>query len=58
MTAFGDAEEIICNGEKLATWKTQTTKRLDSKRLKEELPDIATQYTKETETRVLRLKRK
>lgn len=58
MLAFGDAEKIVCDGHTLATWKTQTAKRLDSKRLKEELPDIAARYTKETETRVLRLKRK
>ena len=47
MTAFGDAEEITCQGNRLATWKTQTSHRLDSKRLKED--------TKTTESRVLRL---
>lgn len=58
MIAFGDAEEISCHGNRLATWKTQTPKRLDGKRLKEELPDIAAEYTKTTESRVLRLSKR
>lgn len=58
MIAFGDAEEISCQGNRLATWKTQTAKRLDGKRLKEELPDIAAEYTKTTESRVLRLSKR
>lgn len=55
MTAFGDAEEITCHGNRLATWKTQTTHRLDSKRLKEDHPELVAEYTKTTESRVLRL---
>ena len=55
MTAFGDAEEITCQGNRLATWKTQTSHRLDSKRLKEDHPELVAEYTKTTESRVLRL---
>jgi predicted phage-related endonuclease len=44
------------DGKPLATWKTQTTSRLDSTKLKNELPDIAKQHSKTTDSRVLRLK--
>ena len=57
MAAFGDAEEITYQGDRLATWKTQKARRLDRKRLKEEHPDIAAEYTHETESRVFRLKK-
>lgn len=58
MTAFGDAEEITHQGTRLATWKTQTSNRLDTTRLKKECPDVALAYTKTTESRVLRLARR
>lgn len=38
-------EEIIGNGWK-ATWHTVTSSRLDSKKLKAELPDLYSRYTK------------
>lgn len=40
----------------LVTWKPQTRKSLDSKRLKEEQADLIKNYYKESETRVLRIK--
>lgn len=55
MSAFGDAEEITYQGRKLATWKTQTTTRIDTTRLKKEMPDIAAQFTTSSESRVFRL---
>lgn len=57
MAAFGEAEEITYCGDRLATWKTQKARRLDGKRLKEERPDIAAEYTHEAEIRVFRLKK-
>lgn len=53
--AFGDAEEITNGGERIATWKTQTSRRLDGKALKEAHPEIAELFTDEASTRVLRL---
>jgi putative phage-type endonuclease len=55
MKAFGDAEEISHMGRRLATWKTQQANRLDTRRLKEELPDIAEKFTHVTWSRVFRL---
>lgn len=40
----------------VVTWKPQTRKSLDSKRLKEEQADLIKNYYKESETRVLRIK--
>lgn len=39
----------------IATWKGQSTSRIDSKALKEAHPDIAEQYSKTTYSRVLKL---
>lgn len=58
MTAFGNAEEITHQGIRLATWKNQTSNRLDSMRLHAERPDIVAEYTKTTESRVLRLSKR
>lgn len=44
------------NGEKLFTWKTQSSNRFDSKAFQAAHPDLYQQYTKQSETRVLRLK--
>ncbi|MEI6267575.1 MAG: YqaJ viral recombinase family protein [Methylococcaceae bacterium] len=43
-------------GQTLASWKAQTTNRIDTSELKKELPEIAAKYTKATESRVLRIK--
>lgn len=37
------------------TWKNQIQKRVDTKRLKEELPDVSEKYSKTIESRVLRV---
>lgn len=42
-------------GKEIATWKGQSTSRLDQKRLKEEQPDIAAKFTTTSTVRVLRL---
>ena len=44
---MGDRETVIEGGTK-ASYKSITTARLDSKALKEDHPDIAQAYTKET----------
>jgi putative phage-type endonuclease len=41
-------------GKKLYTWKTQVSKRLDSKTLKSQRPEIYNEFLKESTTRVLR----
>lgn len=40
------------------TWKPQKSTRLDSAKLKEELPDVYAKYSKTTESRVLRITQK
>lgn len=45
------------DGKEIATWKAQSTTRLDGKKLEEELPEVAAKYKKQTIGRVLRLKR-
>lgn len=55
MKLFGDAEEIVCDGDRLGTWKTQTAKRIDPKALREKYPDIAAEVETEASTRVLRI---
>ena len=44
------------NGKEIATWKSKTSNRIDSKRLKKEQPSIAELYSKESISRVLRIK--
>lgn len=51
-TAIADSD-----GEARVTWKAQKSRRLDSKRLRAERPNIADDYTNETTTRVLRVKK-
>lgn len=52
-----ESNEILTSmqGHKLATWKTQTAKRIDTTRLKEEYPDIASTVTTESTSRVFRI---
>ena len=45
---MGDRETVI-EGSTKALYKTVTASKLDSKALKEALPDIAQAYTKETQ---------
>lgn len=45
------------NGKEIATWKAQSTTRIDQKRLKEEMPEIAAKFSTTSTGRVLRLKK-
>jgi putative phage-type endonuclease len=54
--AFRDAASIAVAGKVLATFKAQTRKGLDAKRMAEAHPEIAEQYRTESTFRVLRLK--
>ncbi len=47
-------DTLTVGGKPVASWKEQTSKRLDQAALKEELPEIAEKYTKEKTTRVFR----
>lgn len=49
MTASG--LEVLTGDEHKATFKTVISSRIDTTALKKEHPDIATQYTKTTETK-------
>lgn len=51
--AMADKTTLTFDGAPLATWKEQKSKRIDTKALP---PSVAAQYTKESSTRVLRLK--
>lgn len=58
MADMQDAETLTDMGEPIATWKTQTSERLDAKALRKDHPEIAALYSNESTTRVLRLKSK
>ena len=47
---MGDNEELRA-GEYKVTWKTVTSSRLDSKALKEALPEVVQHFTKTTTCR-------
>ena len=47
-TGYGDTYTV--------TWKSQNSERLDTKKLKEDLPDVASKYLKVTQSRVMRIK--
>ncbi len=53
---IGTALQIEYAGRVLATWKTQTSKQLDTKALKEQEPELYNRFLKTTESRVLRIK--
>lgn len=55
-TAMQDAEALSFAGKTLATWRNQTSARIDTTRLRAELPHVAEQYQKQTHSRVFRLK--
>ena len=44
------AETATCDGWKVS-WKSVTSSRIDSKRLKADLPEIAARYSKESTSR-------
>lgn len=56
MAEMGDAETIVFDGTPLATWKSRTSSRLDTKLLKAEHPDIYSLYTKTSESRTFLIK--
>jgi predicted phage-related endonuclease len=53
---LGDADTAVADGKVAATWKTQTSRRLDTKALKAQDPVIAEKYTVERSSRVLRVR--
>ncbi len=56
-TFMADNSTLIgLDGKPLATWKTQTTNRIDTTGLKLDAPEVAAKFTKATESRVLRIK--
>ncbi len=56
-TAMGDAATLVdYAGNPLATWKTQTAKRLDSQKIKFMLGDSLGEFQTESTSRVLRIK--
>ena len=58
-TELQDAEALVDDTNRpLATWKTSTRRSIDTTALKFALPDIAAQYTKETQSRVFKISKK
>lgn len=53
--AVGNSSLITFGGVKVATYNVQKSKRLDTERLKAEMPEIYEQYSQFTNTRVLRI---
>lgn len=54
--ALQDREGAKDGDKVLATWKTQSSERIDTKALRAKAPKIAAQFVKVSETRVLRVK--
>lgn len=53
---LGDATEAVTEtGDVLYTWRPQERTTIDTKRLKTDHPDLATDYSRTTETRTLRI---
>ncbi len=56
MNFMGDKAFLVDQqGNKLCSWTTQVSNRIDTKAIKEELPDVAEKYTKISESRVFRV---
>lgn len=53
---IGSYSAMQAGGNTLFTWKAQSSSRFDSKAFQAAHPDLYRQYTKTSETRVLRLK--
>lgn len=49
--ALGDAEVGVFDGEPVVTWKTSTSRRVDTSALKAAHPDLAAEFTTETTSR-------
>lgn len=54
--AMGDADTATISGRTVATWKSQTRETFDSKAFRIAHPELATQFTKQTNTRTFLLK--
>lgn len=52
-----DNAVILRAGQPIASWNYQTTTRIDSKTLREQMPDVFTKFSKSTPSRVLRIKK-
>ncbi|MDK4688539.1 YqaJ viral recombinase family protein [Kingella negevensis] len=53
-TKIGQRAIMLSGEEKLFTWKTQNSRRFDSKNFQADHPDLYKQYSKTTQTRVFR----
>lgn len=49
-------ETLAIDGEVVATYKTQVSNRFDIKSFKTDMPELAERYTKQSESRVMRVK--
>lgn len=56
MTEMQDAQVLLDDDTPLVTWKTQTSKRIDSARLKKDNPVMFNEFSKESSSRVFRIK--
>ena len=54
--AMADAATLLYAGKPIATWKTQSARRVDLKALEAAFPEIVENFRKTTDSRVLRLK--
>ena len=54
--AMGGAARLTLDGRDIATWKSQASKRFDQAAFKEAQPELFAQFTKTTESRVLRIR--
>jgi predicted phage-related endonuclease len=54
--ALGDADTAVCDGRVAATWRTQSSTRVDVSRLRAEEPEVARRFTTTSTVRVLRPK--
>lgn len=51
-----DNEALAIDGEVVATYKTQVSNRFNSSQFKKDMPELAEQYIKQNESRVMRIK--
>ena len=52
---MGEAEKATCSGH-VITWKNSDRTTLDSKKLKTEMPDVYTMYSKTSQSRSFSIK--
>lgn len=53
--ALGTATEGLVTGQLVVSWRPQARHTIDAKRLRAELPEVASEYTNETTVRVFRV---